>query len=301
MGEPERVRRDPGIQSEGSAFERELSMKRTSLLCAVLVSALFPQLMFGVDTKARASQLTATQIVEKNVAARGGLTAWRGVKALEMKGKLDAGGNDRSTLAVSVEQADSKAAPKRPKDQVQLPFLLDVQRGRKKRIEIEFNGQTAVQVYNGTEGWKLRPFLNRRQVENYTPDELKSASADPDLDGWLIDYAAKGSRVELAGIEKVADRDAYNLKVTDKNGHERHVWVDATTFLETKIEGSSRRLDGKYHPVATYLSDYRSVNGLMLPYLMETAVEGVKDRERIQVESIVSNPKLDDSRFAIPR
>ena len=276
-------------------------MKRTSLLCAVLVSAVFPQLVFGADTKTRASQLTVAQIVDKNVAARGGLTAWRGVRALEMKGKLDAGGNDRSTFVVPGEQVDAKITPKRPTEQVQLPFLLDVQRGRKRRIEIEFKGQTAIQVYNGTEGWKLRPFLNRRQVENYTPDELKSASADPDLDGLLIDYAAKGSRVELAGIEKVDDRDAYNLKVTDKNGHERHVWVDASTFLETKIEGNSRRLDGKFHPVATYFRDYRSVNGLMLPYLMETVVEGVKDHEKIQVETIVSNPKLDDSRFAMPR
>jgi hypothetical protein len=38
-----------------------------------------------------------------------------------------------------------------------------------------------------------------------------------------------------------------------------------------------------------------------MPYLMETAVEGVKDKEKIEIETIVSNPKLDDSRFVIPR
>ncbi len=55
---------------------------------------------------------------------------------------------------------------------------MDLERGRKKRLEIQFNGQTAVQVYNGTQGWKLRPFLNRHEVENFTPDELKSAATD---------------------------------------------------------------------------------------------------------------------------
>jgi hypothetical protein len=89
--------------------------------------------------------------------------------------------------------------------------------------------------------------------------------------------------------------------VTDKNGNARHVWVDAETFLETKVEGAPRRLDGKYHPVATYLRDYRSVNGLRMPYLLETVVEGVRDTEKIEIETIVSNPKLDDSRFAMPR
>jgi hypothetical protein len=38
-----------------------------------------------------------------------------------------------------------------------------------------------------------------------------------------------------------------------------------------------------------------------MPYLEETAVEGVKDREKIVIEEIVSNPKLDESRFAMPR
>ncbi len=131
--------------------------------------------------------------------------------------------------------------------------------------------------------------------------KLKSAATDADLDGLLIDYAAKGSKVELAGVESVEGRNAYKLKVTDKTGYARHVWVDAESFLEVKVEGTQRRLDGKYHPVATYLRDYRSVNGLTMPYVEETAVEGVKDREKIVIEEIVSNPKLDASRFAMPR
>jgi hypothetical protein len=77
--------------------------------------------------------------------------------------------------------------------------------------------------------------------------------------------------------------------------------VDAETFLEVKVEGNPRRLDGKYHPVSIFMRDYRSVNGLMMPYLMETVVDGVKDTEKIQFDQIVSNPKLDDSKFAMPR
>jgi hypothetical protein len=89
--------------------------------------------------------------------------------------------------------------------------------------------------------------------------------------------------------------------VTDKNGYSRHVWVDAENFLEAKVDGSPRRLDGKYRAVATLFRDYRPVGGLMMPYLMETTVEGIKDTEKIMFETIVANPKLDDSRFAKPR
>jgi len=278
-----------------------MKMKRVS--CATIAFALLPSLMTGADTstKAAAPQLSATQIVEKNVEARGGISAWRALQTLEMKGKLQAGGNRRPTIPVPGTRIGPEINSKRPVEQVQLPFVMELQRGRKQRLEIQFNGQTALQVYDGSQGWKLRPFLNRHEVENYTADELKQASAQSDIDGLLIDYAGKGTKVELEGVDKVEGRSAYNLKVTDKNGNMRHDWVDAQTFLEIKVEGAPRRLDGKYHPVSTYLRDYRAVNGLVMPYLMETVVEGVKDTEKIQIEEIVSNPKLDESRFAMPR
>jgi len=278
-----------------------MTMKRIS--CAAMAFALLPSWMLGADTttKATAPQLSAEQIVEKNVVARGGLSGWRSLQTLQMKGKMQAGGNKRPTIPVPGTKVGPEVKSNRPVDQVELPFTMELERGRKQRVEIQFNGQTAVQVYNGSQGWKLRPFLNRHEVEKYTADELKQASSQSDLDGLLIDYAAKGSKVELAGVEQVEGRNTYNLKVTDKNGNIRHDWVDAQTFLEIKVEGNPRRLDGKYHPVATFLRDYRAVNGLMMPYLMETVVEGVKDTEKIKIEEIVSNPKLDASQFAMPR
>jgi hypothetical protein len=278
-------------------------MTRKCLSYAAVVLTCLPLAIAASDIQAQgnAPHLTAQQIVDKNVAARGGLAAWRAVQSLEMKGKMQAGGNNRASFSAPGTTKDAAMPAARPAEQLELPFVLDLQRGRKQRLEIQFNGQTAVQVYDGTHGWKLRPFLNRHQVENFTPEELKAASAQSDLDGLLIDYAAKGSRVELAGVDQVLGRNAYNLLVTDKGGVARHVWVDAENFLEIKVEGNPRRLDGKYHPVATYPRDYRSVNGLMMPFVMETAVDGVKDTEKIQIESIVSNPKLDDKSFAMPR
>src|SRR5580700_9238145 len=164
--------------------------------------------------------LTAAAIVEKNVVARGGLQAWRGVQTMSMEGKLGAGGNQRAALPVPVpgRNANQTILPPRPAQEVQLPFVMELKRPRKMRIELTFNGQTAVQVFDGSNGWKLRPFLNRREVEPYTPDEMKAASMQEDLDGPLVDYAAKGTHVEMAGTEKVENRDNYKLKLTMKNG-----------------------------------------------------------------------------------
>ena len=65
-----------------------------------------------------------------------------------------------------------------------------------------------------------------------------------------------------------------------------------------KIEGTPRRLDGKYHPVEVYYRDYRATSGLMIPYVMETKVQGVKQTEKIEIEKVAVNPRVEDVRFA---
>jgi len=74
-----------------------------------------------------------------------------------------------------------------------------------------------------------------------------------DLDGSLVDYAAKGTKIDLDGVEKVENRDNYKVKLIWKNGDMIHVWIDAQTFLETKLKGSPR-LDGVEHPVEVYFA-----------------------------------------------
>ena len=267
----------------------------------------------AAPSKASPAKLTAAQIVDKNVTARGGLQAWRGVQSLEETGKMAAGGNDRTAKPVDIPGAhrpgNATPIPSSPrlKEEAQLPFTLEVERPHKMRLELEFAGKTAVQVYDGTNGWKLRPYLNRMEVEPYTGEELKSAALQTDLDGALIDYAAKGSKVELEGTEKVEDNDTYKLKVTMSNGRESHVWVDAKTFLEAKVEGQPRRMDGRVHSVEVYYRDYRTVNGLQMPFVLETQVVPLTAREmhyppeKIAIDKIVVNPKLDASRFTKPQ
>ena len=253
----------------------------------------------GADSATKSARLSAADIAARNVSARGGLEAWRAIQAMTMTGKMEAGGNDRPTLAMPGASKKAARLPAaRPKDQVQLPFVMELKRPRKSRIEIKFNGQTAVQVYDGANGWKLRPFLNRHQVEPYTAEEMKAAGLQSDLDGPLVEYAAKGTKVDLEGMEKVEGHDTYKLKLTLKNGGVQHLWVDGQSFLEVKIEGTPRRLDGKYHAVATYFRDYRPVDGVVVPYIFETAVEGVRQTEKIQLEKVAVNPKLEDSLFA---
>jgi len=257
-------------------------------------------------------KFTVAQIVDKNVAARGGLQAWRSIQTMTWKGKMDAGAGDsleRSRRVALGHMAPTSrrefeamaAANKADAKQVQLPYELDLKRPRKSRLEIEFAGKTAIQVFDGENGWKFRPYLNRNDVEPFTADELKSVATQVDLDGYLIDYAAKGTKVELEGVEPVEGHDAYKLKVTLKNGQVQRVWVDAESFLDVKVSGAPRRMDGRMRDVFVYQRDFRVVQGVKIPFVLETAVDGYRDTHKNELESVVVNPKLDDARFAKPQ
>jgi hypothetical protein len=286
-------------------------IRNTAILCTAL--ALAGAMAAASEVPSSPINLSAAEIVAKNVAARGGLQSWKSVQTMTMEGKMAAGGNQRATVAVSGRMPGNGVVAPRPVQEVELPFLMELKRARKSRIELKFNGQTAIQVYDGANGWKLRPYLNRLQVENYTPDELQLASTQADLDGPLVDAAINGTQAQMEGMEKVEGRDAYKLKLTKKNGTSTHVWIDAQTFLEAKIEGQPRRLDGTMHSVEVYYRDYRTVSGLQVPFVLETRVmpmastaKGVKvseptySPEKITIEKVVVNPKLDESLFSKP-
>lgn len=268
-------------------------------------------LALAVDTPSARAGLSAAQIVDNNVAARGGLQAWRAVQTLSIEGKMGVGGNQRAALSMPTPKSKDfvNTVPRRPAEEVQLPFRMEMKRPRKMRVEVQFNGQTAVQVYDGVNGWKFRPFLNRHEVEPFSDEELKIASYQEELDGPLVDYATKGTRVELDGAEKVEGRETYKLTVIEKSGHTFHVWVDAVTFLEAKIEGQPRRLDGTDHPVEVYYRDYRTVAGLQIPFVSETRVLsvgtnklGLRDTpvppEKIVFDKVEVNPNVAESQFS---
>jgi outer membrane lipoprotein-sorting protein len=224
-------------------------------------------------------KLSAEQIVERNIVARGGLAAWHRVHALRVSGRMDIGG----------------------RKSMEVPFRSEMKRPRKVRFELDFQGQKAVQTYDGVHGWKMRPYLGRNDAEPFTPQEQQSAAQEQELDGPLIDYRTKGTKVALEGTEAVEGHDAYKLKLTLKDGSVRRDWIDAKSFLEVKIEGEPRRLDGRLHGVEITYRDYRSVSGLMIPHVLETAVQGVKGTRKMTVETVEVNPKIDDSAFLKPQ
>ncbi len=253
-------------------------MKIYSGMICGLTLCVVPPVMAASHTK-HAAGLSAAQIVSRNVEARGGLKAWRQVKNITMSGELEGGG----------------------KKNTDLPFVLRLKRPHKSRLEITFRNQKAVQVYDGAHGWKVRPFLGRSDVEPFSPKESQAAHDWQELDGPLVDYKHKGTHVKLEGMDTVEGHKTYKLLLTMKDGDKRHLWIDAKTFLERKIDGQRRKLDGKLRYVAVFYRDYHNDNGLKMPHIFETVVNGGKIPHKIHIEHVAINSAMDDGLFGKPQ
>ena len=222
--------------------------------------------------------LSADQIVEKNAAARGGLDAWRKIQTMVWVGHVDS--------------ANTPAE--------ELPFFLALKRPNMTRFEVTVLNRRAVRMFNGKQGWKVSPSATGSgEARPYTMDELRSAHDEQVIDGLLIDHQAKGVDVALEGIEKVDGHEAYRLGVKLPSGVTRHVWVDAQSFLDVKYDRAARGPRGPITVEVKY-SNYKDVEGLQIPFTIESGVVAAGKSDKLTIDKVSLNPPLDDGMFARP-
>ena len=119
------------------------------------------------------------------------------------------------------------------------------------------------------------------------------------IDGLLSSAFERGYKMKLVGKEMVAGRVAVKLEVTLPGGAPRWLYIDEETGLDIKLE-STRLLRGQERIVETFYYDWRETDGLLIPRRQESRTQGDDEFSFVTVDGVVSNPPLDDSRFAMP-
>ena len=182
-----------------------------------------------------------------------------------------------------------------------MPFALEQKRPNKTRLQIDAVGQKSLRVFDGSEGWKVLPATQGRpSVLPYTAQELESARTGHGIDGPLIDHAAKGNSVTLQSLDQLGSRKAYHLKVHLAKGGEEDVWVDTETHLELRYDRMVGDPAGGQRRISVTYADYHDVDGLKIPFLIETGGGQGTAPDRMRIDRVLLNAPLDDSVFANP-
>jgi hypothetical protein len=225
-----------------------------------------------------APTLTAAQIVEKNVAARGGLEAWRKIEAMTWAGRVEGG------------------------SPIPMPFFVQLKRPNLTHFEITAIDRRFVRIFDGTRGWRVRPGAGGApEATAFSSEEAAFSRDEFVIDGPLVDHEAKGVKVVVAGLDEVDGRKAHLLDVTLPSGASRRIWIDAETFLEIRSDRPSTSPLVHGAPVSVYYRDFRSVEGLVIPFAIESQPEvGGGGSHKLVIEKVALNPETPERAFSKP-
>jgi photosystem II stability/assembly factor-like uncharacterized protein len=222
--------------------------------------------------------LTADQVVAKAIDARGGAAKLKAITSLRLTGKAVFGGGDGG---VTAEWAQLR------------------NRGLMIRTEVTIQGLTAIEAYDGKEGWSLNPFGGRRDAQRTPADDAKAPAQVADIDGPLVDYREKGHRVGYLGTEDVDGTAAHKLRVTLKDGDVKTLFLDPDSWLEIRVV-TEGRIRGVPQFTETDLGGYMQVEGVWLPFSIESGPKGQPKQERYTIERAEVNISTDESVFHFP-
>lgn len=235
--------------------------------------------LFGVLASACStiSSPTVDEIVASNIAARGGRERLTALQSIRETGTATASGGRVARIIREIKR----------------PGLF--------RLEFSYQGTTSVFAHDGTGGWQIAPLQGQFEPTAMPPEADAAAGADQrDIEGPLVDWKQKGHVVTLAGSEPVDGKPAYKLEVRMQGGAIRYDYVDAASHLVVRSD-VTRLIKGRPTVLQNMFSDFRNVDGIVFPHVIETRVKDRPQSLTITVEKIELNPALDDARFRMPK
>jgi hypothetical protein len=227
-----------------------------------------------------ASAQTADEVVEKYLTALGGRAAL---------GKL----TSRSTAGTMTLST--------PAGDISGPIEILNQRPNKTRTLITLDltslgaGPMVVdQRFDGTTGYALDSMRGNRDITGGQLEALKNS----DFPNPFMTYKEHGVTVELAGKEKVGDREAFVLLFKPKTGPASRHFIDAESYLPIKLVQKLDLPDIGEVEQTTELSDFRDVDGVKIPFKLKntSAIQSFT----ITVTKVEHNKKMDESLFSKP-
>ena len=208
---------------------------------------------------------TVDELVSKNLAAVGGADKWRKVTTLTLTGSMSMQGMD-------------------------IPVTITTKHGRGQRVEYTVNGMTGYQIVTRTNGWAFGPGMSKAQA---LPEDLVKQSQDGlEIQGELLDYKAKGTKVEYTGKEKVDGTDCYKLHLTFASGMEETMYLDANTYYHVRTVKKVKDAGNDTEQVSVYGGYKKLAEGIMFP-MTEDDGSGL-----VTLKSVEVNKPVDEAIFA---
>lgn len=213
---------------------------------------------------------TAEKVMMKFTEMSGGIDKFKAIKSITMKGKLIIPGvitGDLEVVQVMPNKVYTKAV---------LP-----------------GAGTETQVSNGKHAWHLSDASGSRLLKGKEMEQLQEGA---NLDRFT-DPMNFYKEIKVIGIEDVEGEKCFKVNITKKSGDEMVEYFSVKTGMQVKSEVEFVMQAGKMN-VASFVKEYKDVDGIKLPAKTELMVAGSK--RMFEFESIEINKEVDEKLFEVP-
>ncbi|NQT27496.1 hypothetical protein HQ585_19235 [candidate division KSB1 bacterium] len=210
------------------------------------------------------------EIINLHIEARGGLEVIRSVQTVRMIGR-----NQLYEL-----------------DWTMMPVEISISRRGQIRIDNYWFEAFIVQYCDSSQAIWKDP--NTERFEKMIPFQEEKVREMADLDGYFIDSESKGLSVELMGKGTCDNHQFWKIRLSHAK-FERIVFINTETYLISK-EIEFRQIQGVQTKMEKVYRDYRSISELVLPFEIETRLNGHSNSHFVFCD-IQINPEFVDSLF----
>lgn len=149
---------------------------------------------------------------------------------------------------------------------------------------------TVTETFNGESGWVSSNAGGRQSTSDF---QFENSSTIARMSQWgslLAKAEQYGYEPEYRGQQRDGASMVHEFIMTGKNYDGFMLYLDANTNMVTKIR-DQKIIKGRQESVEILYSDYREIEGAMLPFRVETTRQG-ETISIVQYETLEVNPEI---------
>ncbi len=235
-------------------------------------------LFFIMSSSSMAQEMDLEKVLEKHHEAIG-ISNTLKAKTIKMKGKI-------------IQQG------------MEMPGTIYQKRPNKVYIEFTVQGQKMLQVFDGEKGWSLAPMMGITEPKDMNEQEIAQVKEQASMEGALYNWKDKGHTAEYLGVDDMEGSEVYKVKLIHKLIKEGEVgkvvtyFIDSESFLILKTK-TKTTIQGSEVEVENFQSNYKKINGIVIPHSLETKMGG-NTTMQIVIDEIEIDTEIEDSIFEKP-
>jgi outer membrane lipoprotein-sorting protein len=214
---------------------------------------------------------TVDEILEKMIEAQGGRKAIEAIKTTSLSGSMQI-----TQMNITGSLTMSQKEP------------------NKVRVDAEMMGMTFTQGYDGTTAWFTNPQTGAtEEMPEKQAKYFKKQALGRDV---LLNPKKLGITYKFKGKEKINDKEYLVLEQIHPDDYTITIYVDPQTYLTYKSKAISlNQLEAEVE-TESINSDYKKVEGVMVPHSITTLQDG-QEFMKMAITEITFNSELEDSFF----